>query len=142
MEQSKSYRQEASDGTVTLDTYHQEYTYSIQTSTNGMAVGELTETLTRSEGYVDQYGVDHYQSTQQVSQETYQNVLVSPSPADVTVQYASAALDDRVFNYLYTCFGFGVGWSLDIPMMEIQTDKKFVHLGVEGTYEVDADGYL
>ncbi len=142
VEQSKSYRQEASDGTVTLDTYHQEYTYSIQTSTNGMAVGELTETLTRSEGYVDQYGVDHYQSTQQVSQETYQNVLVSPSPADVTVQYASAALDDRVFNYLYTCFGFGVGWSLDIPMMEIQTDKKFVHLGVEGTYEVDADGYL
>lgn len=78
VEQVKSYRQEASDGTVTLDTYHQEYTYSPQTSTNGMAVGDLTETLTRSEGYVDQYGVDHYQSIQQVSQETYQNVLVSP----------------------------------------------------------------
>ena len=145
VEQVKSYRQEASDGTVTLDTYHQEYTYSPQTSTNGMAVGDLTETLTRSEGYVDQYGVDHYQSTQQVSQETYHNVLVSPAPADITAQYASTASDsssDRVLNYLYTCFGFGAGWSLDIPVMEILTDKKFIHLGVEGTYEVDTDGYL
>ncbi len=145
VEQVKSYRQEASDGTVTLDTYHQEYTYSPQTSTNGMAVGDLTETLTRSEGYVDQYGVDHYQNTQQVSQETYHNVLVSPAPADITAQYASTASDsssDRVLNYLYTCFGFGAGWSLDIPVMEILTDKKFIHLGVEGTYEVDTDGYL
>ena len=89
--------------------------------------------------------MDHYQSIQQVSQETYQNVLVSPAPADITAQYASTASDsssDRVLNYLYTCFGFGAGWSLDIPVMEILTDKKFIHLGVEGTYEVDTDGYL
>ena len=146
VKQSKSYRQEASDGSVTLDTYHQEYTYSPQTSTNGMAVGDLTETLTRSEGYVDQYGVDHYQSTQQVSQETYQDVLVYPSPSDITAQYATtySAINEyaQYMNYMYTCFGFGAGWSLDIPMMEIQTDNKFVHLGVEGTYKVGEDGYL
>lgn len=34
------------------------------------------------------------------------------------------------------------GWSLDIPVMEILTDKKFIHLGVEGTYAIGEDGYL
>ena len=144
VQQVDTYRQENPDGSVVLDTYTKEYTYPSQTSTNGMAVGTLTETLTRAQGYVDQYGVDQYQSTQQVSQETYQNVMVSPASSDITTQYASSSSSPTTteISYLYKCFGFGVGWALDIPVMEIASNVKYIHLGSEGTYIVYTDGYL